>query len=160
MSTNEFTAQSFGAIRDLIKAMRFFQNEAVVCEDITFTQFTVLDFVRSGAPLPIGSLNDLLGVEKSTTTRLVAPLLKKGLLSKRKSNVDARISELALTAEGQRVYDSVWACYCGCADQLLSAVPEAQRGHLLQTMQLLSRSMECCCGPAASQNDGKTSCCA
>ena len=78
------------------KAARIFQQESVFCEGLTFNQFLILDQVaKARGELSLAQLHRYLEVEKSTTTRLVAPLVKRGLVEKRKSQRDARATVLA-----------------------------------------------------------------
>ena len=51
-----------------------------------------------------------MGVDKSTTTRLVRPLIDKKLLVKEKSTADSRAVELVLTSEGRRIRLKVRDC--------------------------------------------------
>jgi DNA-binding MarR family transcriptional regulator len=95
-------------ISEVAKATRIFQQESVFCGGVTFIQFTILDQVaRSGGTLSLARLHSVLEVKKSTTTRLVAPLVKKGLLEKRKSEEDSRAAILELTPEGRETWGEV-----------------------------------------------------
>ncbi len=95
-------------IAEMSKATRIFQQESVFCEGITFNQFTILDqMAKTGGEIPLSELHGRLEVEKSTTTRLVAPLLKKGLVEKNRSKKDSRAANLSLTKEGRETLDRV-----------------------------------------------------
>ncbi len=90
-----------GLIAETAKATRIFQQESVFCEGLTFNQFTILDKVAlAGGDLALARLHTFLEVEKSTTTRLVAPLIKKGLVAKKRSEMDTRAMVLRLTPQG------------------------------------------------------------
>ena len=96
-------------IAELSRATRIFQQESVFCAGVTFSQFFILDQVAAGGGrLPLSELHSTLEVEKSTTTRLVAPLVKQGLIIRRRSRQDSRAVELSLTPPGRDVLKTVW----------------------------------------------------
>ena len=119
----------FSLLSDLSRAVRCCQQEAIFCENVTFTQFFILDLVSSNGTLRQGELHEILSVEKSTTTRLVQPLVRQGLLIREKSNRDSRAVNLKLTEKGESVLENVWACLSrfveGCApERLVTRLPK------------------------------------
>lgn len=95
-------------IAQISRATRIFQQESVFCEGLTFNQFIILDLVRKADQgLSLSELRERLEVEKSTVTRLVAPLIRLGLLTKTRSTEDSRVSILGLTHEGRETWGRV-----------------------------------------------------
>lgn len=140
-------------VAELGRASRLFQRENAFCEGVTFTQFVILDrVVESDGRLGLSDLHDALEVDKSTTTRLVAPLLKRGLLLKQRSTTDGRAFELVVTDEGCTVTATVWACVTGAVEILERFIPEGERGDTYRGvrvfLQALKRACEAgCCTP-------------
>jgi len=143
-SSNERSA--FVLIRELAKALRIFQEGAVFCEELTFTQFVILDHVLPQGRLPLSDLHSLLAVEKSTTTRLVQPLVDQELLVKERSTVDSRVVELVVTETGKVTHRKVWDCISGFVQQLEERIPAEQKGPLTESLGLFSNSLLSCCG--------------
>ena len=97
-----------GLIAEMSKTTRIFQQGSTFCEGITFTQFNILDqLAKAGGRLSLAELHGHLEVEKSTTTRLVAPLVKSGLVAKERSKTDSRATVLRMTREGRETWDRV-----------------------------------------------------
>ena len=143
-----FNKEMFDIIKGLIKSLRFFQSESVFCENITFIQFCILDYVVSGGGrIGMSSLHPLLGVEKSTTTRLVAPLLKSGLLIRVKSETDSRAVDLEITSEGSATHENVWQCIQNYLGDCCSSLPEESRMEMLRMVRVFAASIENCCSP-------------
>ncbi|UCF56837.1 MAG: MarR family transcriptional regulator, partial [Deltaproteobacteria bacterium] len=69
----------FSLMSELARAVRCCQQEAVFCENVTFSQFFILDMVAEKGKLKLSELHQILSVDKSTTTRLINPLVKQGL---------------------------------------------------------------------------------
>jgi DNA-binding MarR family transcriptional regulator len=136
----------FQLLQDMGKVIRIFQSEAVLCEGVTFAQFCILDHVAArGGRLELSDLHGLLSVEKSTTTRMVGPLVKRGLVKREKSGHDSRAIELTLTARGRDVHDKVWKCVTGFIDDVLQRIPGDRRNNVLDALGVFIRSIRQCC---------------
>jgi len=120
----------------LTKLIRLSQTEAILCENITFTQFTILDYVIETEKLELSNLHKLLQVEKSTTTRLIEPLVKKGLIKKKKSHRDTRAIELEITEQGQIVHNKVWLCVSDFLKIQLDEVSEEKRKTMFKGLNI------------------------
>ncbi len=144
----------FNLIKDLIKSLRLFQSESVFCENVTFTQFCILDYIVStNGRLGMSALHPLLGVEKSTTTRLAAPLVKQQLVERVKCETDSRAVDLQITDEGKRIHNNVWECLCGFIGECNGKIPEKEREGVLKAVWMFIQSLENCC------QDGDKYCC-
>lgn len=143
------TRATFELIRELSRALRRFQGEAIFCENVTFTQFTILDFAALQGRLKLSELHDLLKVEKSTTTRLVQPLIAKGLLARQRSPDDLRAVDLILTPEGREIHGRVRQCLDGLIGRVLAGMTEAEAGVVVRALAAFVRSISSCCDDAA-----------
>jgi len=148
----EFNERSaFILIRELAKSLRIFQEGAVFCEELTFTQFVILDHVMQNGRLPLSDLHALLAVEKSTTTRLVQPLVNRKVVLKERSTSDLRVVELVITETGEQLHKQIWECVSGFVQHLQETIPTDQKDQVVDSVGLFSRSLLSCCG--------KQSCC-
>jgi DNA-binding MarR family transcriptional regulator len=136
----------FQLVKDLGKVLRSFQNESVLCEGVTFNQFCILDYVAEKGDLELSELHRLLSVEKSTTTRLIDPLVRRGLLNRRKSHHDSRAVELTLTGDGREVHQAVWECISGFIDNVLRDIPGEKRKDIMDALKLFISSINHSCG--------------
>jgi DNA-binding MarR family transcriptional regulator len=65
------------------------------------TQFTLLTMLSLGGPVPLSRVADRLGMERTTLTRNLKPLLATGLISVR-PGTDRRVRTIAITPKGHR----------------------------------------------------------
>lgn len=136
----------FHLLQDLGKVMRIFQSETVLCEGVTFAQFCILDHVSArGGKLELSELHGLLSVEKSTTTRMVSPLIKRGLVRKEKSEHDSRAIELTLTAKGKEIHKKVWECVKSFIVEVFHRIPDDRRKSILESLGVFIKSIRNCC---------------
>jgi DNA-binding MarR family transcriptional regulator len=131
--------EMFSLLSDLSRAVRCCQQEAVFCENVTFTQFFILDQVSIRGKLRQGELHEILSVEKSTTTRLVQPLVRK------KSNRDSRAINLRLTAKGESVLQDVWTCLSQFVEGIRSGIPEEKRSQVYESVRTFLNAMRNAC---------------
>jgi DNA-binding MarR family transcriptional regulator len=73
----------------LSQVMRCCCRDDAFCEGVTFHQFMILDAVAKEKELYMADLHKILSVEKSTTTRLVNPLITKGFLRRETASHDS-----------------------------------------------------------------------
>jgi len=141
--------EMFSLLSDLSRAIRCCQQEAVFCEDLTFSQFFILDLVAEKGQLRLSELHKILSVDKSTTTRLVSPLVKRGLVRRQKSNRDSRAINLALTKEGELLRERVWACISRFVDVIQAGIPKEKRAQVYGNVRIFLHAMQnaCAAGP-------------
>ena len=75
--------------------------------DITVEQFHVLRFVRRG-PNSMSELATAKNISRPAISQAVDVLVKKGFLTRVPSTTDRRVIELALTAAGNALLDTVF----------------------------------------------------
>jgi len=129
-------------IMELSKAVRCCRQDEVFCEDVTFTQFMILDTIARNTTLNMASLHDTLSVDKSTTTRLVAPLIRKGLVIRDRSDHDSRAATLKLTLEGKETHYKVWQCLLSFTQLVHSQIPEEKRDAVLESVRIFLGAMQ------------------
>lgn len=123
-----FDREMLSVIVELSKAVRCCRRDEVFCEGVTLGQFVILDAVARDRKLNMASLHDVLAVDKSTTTRLVTPLITRGLVVREKAAHDSRAAVLRLTKKGERVHGDVWQCLLTFLRSIEGQLPEGQRG--------------------------------
>ena len=66
-------------------------------------QFTLLVMINRPSPLTVNGLAEELGMDRTTTTKNLRPLQRRGLLEIRQDEEDARVRRIVLTASGHGV---------------------------------------------------------
>jgi len=106
-------------------------------ETITLPQFRALILLSAGN-LTAGALAAALKVHPSTSTRLAARLVRKGLITRRPALASAREVELALTDAGRVVVREVLDRRRQEIATIVAHIPEAKRGELIEALQLFA----------------------
>jgi DNA-binding MarR family transcriptional regulator len=76
---------------------------AVAEHDVEWSALAVLKYLHNGGPRRAGAIADHLQFDASTVSRLVASLVKDGLLERRADPEDGRASILVLTPQADAV---------------------------------------------------------
>jgi DNA-binding MarR family transcriptional regulator len=78
-----------------------------LAEDVTLAQYRVLVELAARGPQRVAELASVLGVERSTATRMCDRLVRKRLIHRRRESRDRRAVQVALTADGRTLVQRV-----------------------------------------------------
>jgi DNA-binding MarR family transcriptional regulator len=100
-------------------------------DDLTPRQYAVLLTVSQNEGLSQTQLVDKTGIDRSTLADIVRRMLKKGLLSRRRTREDARAYAVRLTDEGWKSLRNADPVARRVDERILSALPAGQRERFL-----------------------------
>jgi DNA-binding MarR family transcriptional regulator len=126
----------------LSQVLRCCCRDEAFCEGVTFHQFMILDAVAKEKELHMADLHKILSVEKSTTTRLVNPLIKKGLIRRDKADHDSRAVKLTLTREGRETHKKVLRCLTDFFERVLGNIPAKKRTEVLESVNIFINAIK------------------
>ena len=126
----------------LSQVTRCCRQDVAFCEGVTFHQFMILDAVARKKEMQISELHKLLAVEKSTTTRLVNPLIQKGLLRREKAQHDSRAATLILTADGKKIHQKVSLCLAGFFQKVTQNIPQDKKPQILDAIRVFIEAIK------------------
>ena len=99
MQYSEFLFQLFYNLKALYQKQLKIPN-------ISFQQALALVMIDEDG-LKMSRLSKRLGIDNSTTTRLIDGLEKKGLAKRRRDKFDSRVLKVFLTSSGEKIYTSI-----------------------------------------------------
>ncbi len=95
------------AISHLVRVYQFRDRDRICCYDISVTQCYALEILAEHGVLRSQALADLLKLDKSTVTRVVDALVRKGYALRRRDTEDSRALALEVTAAGRALYEKI-----------------------------------------------------
>lgn len=110
--------------------------------DLTHRQFTVLLTISQHEGLSQTALVARTGIDRSTLADLVARLLKKGLIQRRRTKEDARANTIRLSAAGRRALLATQPAAASVDKRLLSLLSAAQRREFLAALNAISDALD------------------
>ena len=138
----ENTKELMDVLGGLSQVLRCCCRDEAFCEGFTFHQFMILDAVAKEKELHMADLHKLLSVEKSTTTRLVNPLIKKGLIRRDKADHDSRAIKLTLTGKGKETHKKVQVCLTDFFQRVLGNMPAKKRTDVLESVNIFIKAIK------------------
>jgi MarR family transcriptional regulator, 2-MHQ and catechol-resistance regulon repressor len=155
------------AVADLVRVYQFRDRDRICCHDISVTQCHALETLIEHGPLRLGALAERLFLDKSTTSRVIGTLVKKGYVEQRPDASDGRAIALHPTAAGRRLYKRITDDLVEQQKQLLQDLDPDIREGVVNVIRRLARAADsrfrsgtsvgaaACCAPAGC---GDSSC--
>ena len=116
-----------------------FQNEARP-SGVTARQFAVLAEVAQEEGLTQTDLVERTGIDRSTLADIVARLIARGLLHRRRAKNDARAYAIKLTAQGWKALRDAEPSAAAADSRLLEALSPAKREEFLDSLERIVSS--------------------
>ena len=146
----------YEAVNELVRAYQSRDRERVCCHDLNLNQWAALSYVFRGGPVGLNALAEHLALDKSTASRVVDSLVKKGLVERVENSSDRRAIELGTSPAGAALYQTIRASLMVEEDQLLAGLSAEQRAAILGLIVRLTdaarggRAAASCVAPGAS----------
>ena len=117
------------ALSELVRVYQFRDRDRICCHDISVTQCYALEALLRRGPSGLNELAAELYLDKSTASRVVAALERKGYVSRAPHADDGRAIVLTVTRAGRRLHDRIRRDLIAEARQLLEDFePEVREG--------------------------------
>jgi DNA-binding MarR family transcriptional regulator len=130
------------AIADLVRVYQFRDRDRICCYDVSVTQCYALEMLVQHGPMRLSGLADRLFLDKSTTSRVVNTLVRKGYVEQRADATDGRATVLSATRQGQRLCARITSDLVDQQRQLLDDLAPEVRAGVIQVIQRLARAAD------------------
>lgn len=151
------------AVSELVRVYQFRDRDRICCHDISVTQCYALETLVENGPLRLSGLAERLFLDKSTTSRVVGTLVKKGYVEQHADESDRRATDLRVTVRGRHLYARITDDLVEQQKQLLQDLEPDVRDAVVMVIRGLARAADSrfrsgvsvggCCAPAT---DGAT----
>jgi MarR family 2-MHQ and catechol resistance regulon transcriptional repressor len=150
------------AIADLVRVYQFRDRDRICCHDVSVTQCYALETLVEHAPLRLSDLAERLFLDKSTTSRVVNALIRKGYVDQKPEAQDRRALSLTPTRAGRQLCSRITVSLVEQQKALLEDMSPEVRAGVIDVIRRLARAADArfrtgisaagggsCCGPAA-----------
>jgi DNA-binding MarR family transcriptional regulator len=120
-----------GNLRQAARLVTQLYDEALKPSGLLITQFGVLMTIKKMQPATINRLVEQLGMDRTTLTRNLKPLVGKGLVSI-VSGTDQRTREVSLTEKAEGKIKTALPLWEAAQNKFLNSVGETEWTHLQQ----------------------------
>lgn len=152
------------ALSHLVRLYQFRDRDRICCYDISVTQCYALEALVECGPSRSQALAEALMLDKSTTTRVVDALVRKGYVERLSDPEDARAVSLRVTRTGRKLYEKINDELIAQQAELLRDLDPQVRAGATQIIQRLAKAAQSRfvsgtsvggCAPACGAGDGK-----
>ena len=141
------------ALGDFVRAYLVGERDRICCHDISLTQCYAIEALVRRGPSTLNALAAELSLDKSTASRVVAALRRKGYVGQATHPADARAVLVDVTAAGRRLHDRIRADRIAERTELLAAFPPEVRAGVTEVMRRVAdatrQRMTCAAAPPA-----------
>ncbi|HEY3681993.1 MAG TPA: MarR family transcriptional regulator [Streptosporangiaceae bacterium] len=131
-----------GMLMRLVQAAGMLQPEVVVPGHVaSLSEIFAIHELDVDGPLAQRDLSERLRLDKSTVSRLVAGLVRKGYVERERDPANRRLDRLRLTRAGRDVHRSMASAFHDRHTQVLEGMTEAERAALRTGLAGLLRAL-------------------
>ena len=146
------------ALSDLVRAYQFRDRDRICCHDISVTQCYALEALKRDGPMRLNDLAARLFLDKSTSSRVLGALVRKGYAERLVDLLDGRAISVRITARGRALYNRI---HDGLVQQqarmIADLTPEVRRA-AIKVICRLARAAETTFGISRAASP-QSSCC-
>lgn len=126
------------ALSDFVRAYLLGERDRICCHDISLTQCYALDALVRRGPSTLNALAAELCLDKSTASRVVGTLRRKGYVGRASHPGDARAVLLDVTPAGRRLHGRMRDARIAERVELLAGFPPEVRAGIADVMRRLA----------------------
>ena len=129
-------------LKKAVRAVTQRYDEALGKVDLRISQFTLLVSSSLAGPSSIGDLAEQLAMDRTTLSRNVQPLAKRGLLELTRSQADSRARLVEITPAGERLLARAYPLWEEAQKEVTQTFDKDAYEHLLKDMRTLTAAGE------------------
>lgn len=130
------------AVADLVRVYQFRDRDRICCHDISVTQCYALETLVEHGPLRLGELSARLFLDKSTTSRVVGTLVRKGYVEQHPDPQDGRATALSATRAGRNLCARITDDLVEQQKALLADLEPEVRAGVVEVIRRLARAAD------------------
>lgn len=130
------------ALSHLVRVYQFRDRDKICCYDVSVTQCYALEVLVERGPLRSVALAEGLKLDKSTTSRVVDALVRKGYVEKLADADDARAVSLRVTRQGRALYERINGELIAQQAELIRGLDAEVRSGATEIIRRLAKAAE------------------
>lgn len=142
MKTQVNMIEIYRALTELARRYQFRNRDEICCYGLTVSQCYALQTLQDGAH-HTGALSGKLGLDISSTTRLVDQLVRKKLVQRKRGVEDGRVRQIELTEAGTKLMARIEKDFSEILETAVKDLPQEVQNLLPQIIRQLNRALEC-----------------
>ena len=130
------------ALNELIRVYQFRDRGHICCYDVSVTQCYALETLVKQGPLRLQALAEEMYLDKSTASRVIDALERKGYVVRIEDAQDRRAIRVQSTASGQALYSAIRSDLIAEERAMIESLSTEARQASLMLLRQLARAAE------------------
>jgi len=136
------TRSFYEALSELIRVYQFRDRDRICCHDVSITQCYALEALARERAMTLNDLASHLYLDKSTTSRVVDALERKGYVVRTEHPADGRALRLKITGAGRALHGRILNDILAEEEALLAEFNPEVRRSMTQVFIRLAKTAE------------------
>lgn len=136
------TRAFYEALSELMRVYQFRDRDRICCYDVSITQCNALEALARERAMTLNDLASHLYLDKSTTSRVVDALERKGYVVRSEHPADGRALSLKITAAGRALHGKILTDILAEEEALLAEFSPEVRRSMTQVLVRLANTVE------------------
>jgi MarR family transcriptional regulator, 2-MHQ and catechol-resistance regulon repressor len=136
------TRSFYEALSELLRVYQFRDRDRICCHDVSITQCYALEALSHKRAMTLNDLASHLYLDKSTTSRVVDALERKGYVVRSEHPADGRALCLRITPAGRALHGRILNDILAEEEALLTEFSPEVRRSITQVVTRLARTAE------------------
>jgi DNA-binding MarR family transcriptional regulator len=115
---------------------------ALKADGLRAPEWRTLATLHSRHRLSMSALADLTSIDRTTLTRVVERMVRAGWVMRLTDSSDARVTRLALTAVGERLFERIWPAVLRVNERAVANLPEPAIGLVRWAVEEMCRNFD------------------
>ncbi|QYJ24681.1 MarR family transcriptional regulator [Achromobacter sp. ES-001] len=137
-------------MNQLIRVHQFRDRDRICCYDVSVAQCYALETLVKQGPLRLQALAQVMFLDKSTASRIVDSLERKGYVTRIEDAADRRAVQLEPTAAGRKLYQTIRADLVAEEFAMIEHMKPEVLEASLDLLRQLTRAAQARCGVAST----------
>ena len=136
------TRSFYEALSELLRVYQFRDRDRICCHDVSITQCYALEALARERAMTLNDLASHLYLDKSTTSRVVDALERKGYVVRSEHPADGRALCLKITTAGRALHSKIMKDILAEEEALLAEFRPEVRRSMTQVLVRLAKTAE------------------
>jgi DNA-binding MarR family transcriptional regulator len=110
--------------------------------ELTKQQFTLLSALENNEGVSQTALVEMTGIDRSTLAEMVRRMLERGLVSRERTEQDARANAVAITGNGRKALRAARSAADRAEKLLLDPLPQSERTRFIKSLSAIATAGE------------------
>ena len=109
---------------------------------VNVNRWRVLSSLKSRGESTIGELSAFIGARQPVISRIISEMQEDGLVERKQSNKDQRVTRLRLTRSGNSLFNRLYPSIQRRREKALEGLSQLERSQLIKILRVIEKNLD------------------